>query len=169
MQSMPVFLLTLVVLVTDGFLFLLDSQKCEEITIPLCRRVLPYNLTRFPNLVGDRNQVFANRSVQQYNLRMRELNCSRHAVFFLCSFYAPICLPGMVESEENIKPCRSFCEKVRRDCAGSLLGYWPSFAKCEELPNFSDGVCVQPESFEAAKRPTSKVFFFSSKLLFRSF
>lgn len=161
MHFVRVFSLTLVVLVTDGFRFHLDSQKCEEITIPLCRRVLPYNLTRFPNLVGDRNQVFANRSVQQYSQRMHELNCSRHAVFFLCSFYAPICLPGIDESEEDIKPCRSFCEQVRRDCAGSL-GYWPRFAKCEELPNFSDGVCVQPESFEVVQRPTSK-------LLFRSF
>ena len=100
-------------------------------------------------------------SLRQYSPRMHELNCSRHAVFFLCSFYAPICLPGIDESEENIKPCRSFCEQVRRDCAGSL-GYWPRFAKCEELPNFSDGVCVQPESFEVVQRPTGK-------LLFRSF
>lgn len=138
--------------VSDGFRFYLP-QKCEKISVPLCRRVLPYNLTRFPNLLGDRSQALANRSIQQYSPLVQQANCSKHAVFFLCSFYLPICLPGI--EEDVIKPCRSLCEQIRTDCA-AVIQYWPSFVKCEELPEFADGVCIQPESFIADSKPKSK-------------
>lgn len=139
---------------TEGFRFNL-SQKCEKITYPMCRRVLPYNLTSFPNLLGDQNQALANRAIQRYSPLVKQANCSKHAVFFLCSFYLPICFP-LIENENVIRPCRSLCEQIRTDCAAEIR-YWPSFVKCEELPQFKDGVCIHPESFIADPKPTSKL------------
>lgn len=155
MLSVGFLLLVIAFHTTDGFRLSLP-QNCERISIPLCRRVLPYNLTRFPNLLGDRSQILANRSIQRFSPLVQHANCSRNAVFFLCSFYLPICIPGIDETEGNIiKPCRSLCQQVRTDCA-AVLKYWPSFVKCEELPEYSDSVCIKPESFIPAQKPTSK-------------
>ncbi|KAJ7383575.1 negative regulation of sodium-dependent phosphate transport [Desmophyllum pertusum] len=143
---------------TDGFRFN-PPQKCEKINVPLCHRVLPYNLTRFPNLRGHRSQSFANNSIQSYGPLIQRANCSKDAVFFLCSFHLPICLPGI--EEDVIKPCRSLCERIKKDCA-AVLEYWPSFVKCDELPEFSDGVCIQPESFIPVSQPTRSVNFINS-------
>lgn len=157
MYSMQVLLLAIAFLATNGFQFHLPHHSCEKISIPLCHRVLPYNLTRFPNLLGDRSQVLANRSIQRYGPLVKHSNCSKHAVFLLCSFYLPICIPGIDDTEENVfKPCRSLCEQVRTDCA-ALMDYWPSFVKCEELPEYSDAVCIQPESFISVSKPSRGV------------
>lgn len=130
-------------------------QKCEKISIPHCRRVLPYNLTRFPNAVGDQNQALANRSIELYRSLVQRANCSKHAMFFMCSFYLPICLPGI--EEKVIKPCRSLCEQVRADCAERIaVDEWQKVVKCEELPEFSDNMCIQPDSFIAVSKPSSK-------------
>lgn len=129
-------------------------RRCEEISVPLCVRVLPYNFTRFPNLVGHRSQVVARRSIDYYSSAfVEDANCAKHAAFFLCSFYLPICLPGIEEGV--IKPCRFLCEKIKKDCP-AIRKQWPSFLRCEELPKFSDGVCVQPMSFVPAHQPASK-------------
>ncbi|XP_020619766.1 secreted frizzled-related protein 4-like [Orbicella faveolata] len=139
----------------DGFRFDLP-QKCEKISIPLCRRVLPYNLTRFPNAVGDQSQALANRSIELYRSLVQRANCSKHAVFFMCSFYLPICLPG-IEEEKVIKPCRSLCKQIRTDCAEVIpVEAWEKVVKCEELPEFSDNVCVQPDSFVTVSKPTNR-------------
>lgn len=156
-----VWLLSLLALIpfyeSDGLRFNLP-EKCEKISVPLCRRVLPYNLTRFPNLLGDPNQLLVNRSIQHYGPLVQQANCSKHAVFFLCSFYLPICLPGI--EEDVIKPCRSLCKQIRSDCA-AVIEYWPSFVRCEELPEFADGVCIKPDSFIADSKPKSKFPFVS--------
>lgn len=140
----------------DGFRFH-RPRKCEKISIPLCRRVLPYNLTRFPNAVGDQSQALANRSIELYRSLLQRANCSQHAVFFMCSFYLPICLPG-IEEEKVIKPCRSLCKQIRTDCADVIpVEAWQKVVKCEELPEFSDSICIQPDSFVAASEPSSKL------------
>ena len=139
----------------DGFRFHLP-QRCEKISIPLCRRVLPYNLTRFPNAAGDQSQALANRSIELYRSLMQHANCSKHAVFFMCSFYLPICLPG-IEEEKIIKPCRSLCKQIRTDWAEVIpVGAWQIVVKCEELPEYSDNVCIKPDSFVAVSKPASK-------------
>ena len=138
----------------DGFRFQLP--KCEKISIPLCRRVLPYNLTRFPNAAGDHSQALANRSIELYRSLVQHADCSKHAVFFMCSFYLPICFPGR-ENIEVIKPCRSLCKQIRTDCADVIpVGAWQNVVRCEELPEFSDNVCIQPDSFVPVSKPTSK-------------
>lgn len=138
----------------DGFRFSFQP-KCGKITNPLCSRVLPYNLTRFPNIFGHQSEFIANRAIQLFSPLVKQANCSKHAEFFLCSFYLPICLPG-IEEENVIRPCRSLCERIKADCS-AVIQYWPSFVKCEELPQFKDSVCIQPESFIAEPKPTKIV------------
>lgn len=142
--------------IAEGFRFGLQ-EKCAKITNPFCSRVLPYNLTRFPNILGHQSEFIANRALQLFSPLVKQANCSKHAEFFLCSFYLPICLPGM-EEENVIRPCRSLCERIKADCS-AVTKYWPSFVKCEELPQFKDGVCIQPESFITEPKPKNIVNF----------
>lgn len=138
----------------DGFRSNLPKH-CEKISIPLCRRVLPYNFTRFPNLLGHQTQVLARRSIEHYSSKfVQHANCSKHTTFFLCSFYLPICIPGIEEGV--VKPCQSLCEQIKADCS-AMIKRWPRFVRCEELPKFSNGVCVQPESFITPSQPTGKL------------
>lgn len=151
-----VWLFVMLALSADGFRFQLP--KCEKISIPLCSRVLPYNLTRFPNAAGDQSQALANRSIELYRSLVQRVNCSKHAVFFMCLFYLPPCFPGK-ENIEVIKPCRSLCEQIKSDCAEVIpVTEWENVVKCEELPEFSDNMCIQPDSFvQVSPKPTKIV------------
>lgn len=153
MSLARVLLLAFAFQTAKSFRFNLPTS-CEKISIPLCRLVLPYNLTRFPNLVGDPSQVLANRSIQRYARKIHSQNSSRHAIFFLCSYYLPICIPEVGENEDHIiKPCRSLCKQVQNDYFDQRQ-HWPKFLKCEELPDFSDGMCIHPDSFISVSKPS---------------
>lgn len=128
------------------------SSKCEEISNILCLSVLPYNLTRFPNIAGDASQASALGSIQELGQDLlKHANCSKDALFLLCSFYLPMCMPNE-EGNGLVKPCRSLCERVRFDCVPKIKK-WPREAKCEEMPEFSEGICIQPDSFIASLSP----------------
>ena len=128
---------------TNGFQLENVPQTCEQITYRICRKTLPYNATHFPNLLNHRSQAHAARTIQRYKKMMPNANCSKHAVFLLCSYFFPICLP---EIAGPFKPCRSLCLNVKRDCA-ARFPFWPSFMDCEDLPEFKSHMCIQPESF----------------------
>lgn len=128
------------------------SSKCEEISNMLCLSVLPYNLTRFPNMAGDVSQASALGSIQELGQDvLTHANCSKDALFLLCSFYLPMCMPNEA-SNGLLKPCRSLCERVRFDCVPKIKK-WPREAKCEEMPEFSESICIQPDSFISSLSP----------------
>lgn len=111
----------------------LDSdEKCEEITIPMCMGI-GYNMTRMPNELNHESQDEAGLEVHQF-WPLVEIKCSSDLKFFLCSMYAPICLP---EYSKPLPPCRDLCRRAREGCEPIMTQYgfqWPERMECEQFP-----------------------------------
>lgn len=67
-----------------------------------------------------------------------EIRCSEDLKFFLCSLYAPICIPDYLKP---LPACRSVCERARAGCAPLMRQYgfqWPERMNCDKLPEMGD-------------------------------
>ena len=111
---------------------------CEPISIRLCKD-LPYNQTRFPNLLNHASQEIANLEIHQF-FPLLKAKCSPVLRLFLCSVHAPVCsvLP------EIVKPCRSLCNAARQGCKRLMREYgfrWPARLSCKKFPE--DGACIK--------------------------
>lgn len=76
-----------------------------------------------------------------------EIRCSADLKFFLCSLYAPICIP---DYPKPLPACRSVCERARAGCAPLMRQYgfqWPERMNCDKLPEFGDpeNLCMDME------------------------
>ncbi|XP_035764012.1 uncharacterized protein LOC102778311 [Neolamprologus brichardi] len=114
---------------------------CEPITIPMCQG-LSYNQTLIPNLLGHTSQREAFTKMSFFNSMVQTV-CSVDIRVFLCRVYAPQCEAGRAQW-----PCRSFCEKARRDCEGLMSNFgisWPEELQCSSFP---EETCISEE-----KRP----------------
>ncbi|CAI5662039.1 unnamed protein product [Oreochromis niloticus] len=114
---------------------------CEPITIPMCQG-LSYNQTLIPNLLGHTSQREAFTKMSFFNSMVQTV-CSVDIRAFLCRVYAPQCEAGQAQW-----PCRSFCEKARRDCEGLMSNFgisWPEELQCSSFP---EEMCISEE-----KRP----------------
>lgn len=103
---------------------------CEPITIPMCQG-LSYNQTLIPNLLGHTSQREAFTKMSFFNSMVQTV-CSVDIRVFLCRVYAPQCEAGQAQW-----PCRSFCEKARRDCEGLMSNFgisWPEELQCSSFP-----------------------------------
>ena len=114
-----------------------EHDKCEPITIPLCKDI-QYNQTIMPNLLNHQKQDDAGLEVHQF-YPLVKVQCSPYLKFFLCTMYVPVCtvLP------EAIPPCRSLCEQARTGCETLMnrFGFqWPDSLECSRFP--VSGLCV---------------------------
>ncbi|KAJ1529460.1 hypothetical protein ONE63_006237 [Megalurothrips usitatus] len=124
--------------------------RCEEITIPMCRGI-GYNLTSMPNELNHDTQDEAGLEVHQF-WPLVEIRCSEDLKFFLCSLYAPICIPDYLQP---LPACRSVCERARAGCAPLMHQYgfqWPERMNCDKLPEMGDPerLCMEQEGRSAA-------------------
>ncbi|XP_026040220.1 atrial natriuretic peptide-converting enzyme-like [Astatotilapia calliptera] len=111
---------------------------CEPITIPMCQG-LSYNQTLIPNLLGHTSQREAFTKMSFFNSMVQTV-CSVDIRIFLCRVYAPQCEAGQAQW-----PCRSFCEKARRDCEGLMSNFgisWPEELQCSSFP---EEMCISEE------------------------
>ncbi|KAJ8685245.1 hypothetical protein QAD02_021038 [Eretmocerus hayati] len=120
--------------------------RCEEITIPMCHGI-GYNYTAMPNELNHDTQEEAGLEVHQF-WPLVEIKCSIDLKFFLCSMYAPICLP---EYTKPLPACRSVCERARIGCAPLMQQYgfsWPERMSCERLPSQGDPeyLCMEQDN-----------------------
>ncbi|XP_031561388.1 secreted frizzled-related protein 3-like [Actinia tenebrosa] len=132
-------------------------NTCQPIRVSICKS-LPYNMTRLPNLLYHYTQESVAASVDNVEIRtLINTSCSDALVFLLCVYHLPICTSGF---DIPIPPCRSVCNKVKRECTPSLQLFgrkWPSDVNCENMPTYEKGVCVKPESFVShPPRPVCK-------------
>ncbi|TKR78348.1 hypothetical protein L596_019163 [Steinernema carpocapsae] len=70
------------------------------------------------------------------------LNCHADTQLFLCSLFAPVCLPNL---DNHILPCRSLCESVQQGCENRMVQYgfaWPEMLKCSKYPEDND-MCIK--------------------------
>ncbi|ELT94235.1 hypothetical protein CAPTEDRAFT_101526, partial [Capitella teleta] len=112
-------------------------DKCEPITIPLCKE-LEYNLTIMPNLLNHQKQDDAGLEVHQF-FPLVKVRCSPYLKFFLCTMYVPVC----TLIEEPIPPCRGLCLHAKNGCEGLMnkFGFqWPDTLDCDQFP--VSGLCV---------------------------
>ena len=122
------------------FSLCLGQKTCEPVTIPLCMG-LPYNTTKFPNMLNHQTQQEAALEVHQY-FPLVKIGCSNYLAFFLCSVYAPIC----TVLETPVPPCRQLCNNARDGCEKLMTAFgftWPEPLSCEKFPSFGEGeICV---------------------------
>ena len=111
-------------------------RRCQEITVPMCRGI-GYNLTYMPNMFSHDTQEEAGLEVHQF-WPLVEIQCSRDLRLFLCSMYAPICVPNY---QKPLPTCKSLCERVRGGCEPLMKQYgfeWPERMSCDGLPEYGD-------------------------------
>ena len=102
------------------------------LSIPLCQRNVPYNMTQFPNLFRHNTQEEAALEVHQF-FPLVKVNCSPDLSFFLCSLYTPLCSA----LDTPPLPCRELCLRVQRGCLALLRRFgfrWPDTMACDKFP-----------------------------------
>lgn len=127
-----------------------ETPKCEQIRIKACQD-LPYNITIFPNDMGQSTQEEAGQEIGQYASLIR-IRCSPSLKLFLCSLYFPVCT-GM---KKPLPPCRSLCEQNRRDCEPLMRGFrydWPPVMDCARFPE--DSLCISENKTEQTPKEPS--------------
>jgi len=111
-------------------------RRCQKITVPMCRGI-GYNLTYMPNMFSHDTQEEAGLEVHQF-WPLVEIQCSRDLRLFLCSMYAPICVPNY---QKPLPACKSLCQRVRHGCEPLMAQYgfaWPERMSCDGLPEYGD-------------------------------
>ncbi|CAJ0602950.1 unnamed protein product [Cylicocyclus nassatus] len=114
---------------------------------------MQYNQMRLPNLLEHET---INEAIHQSSdwKSLLQLNCHPDTQLFLCSLFAPICLPTM---DKEILPCRSLCEAVKQGCEGRMSVYgfpWPEMLSCDKYPEDND-MCIKAMSTEKQARDIS--------------
>jgi frizzled protein 5/8 len=134
-----------------------DNQRCEEITVPMCKGI-GYNYTSMPNQFNHETQEEAGLEVHQF-WPLVEIQCSDDLLFFLCSMYTPICMKSY---KKELKACRSVCERARAGCAPLMRHYgfaWPEQMNCDKLPVYGQGeLCMDVNTTDrhaGSKPPTT--------------
>ncbi|KAL8575794.1 Frizzled-1 [Nucella lapillus] len=125
---------------------LAPHDKCEPITIPLCKDI-QYNETIMPNLLLHQKQEDAGLEVHQF-FPLVKVQCSPQLKFFLCTMYVPVC----TVLDEAIPPCRSLCNQARTGCESLMnkFGFqWPESLRCDRFPKA--GLCVGENTTEGGE------------------
>lgn len=77
------------------------NEKCVSTSLPLCREVLPYDLTQNSSspMTDEETVLF------KYLIDSR---CSSRAAQFICSVFEPECRPA--SDAQSLPPCKRFCK-----------------------------------------------------------
>ncbi|XP_060082760.1 frizzled-10-like [Ylistrum balloti] len=122
------------------------AEICEEIIAPMCRGLIPYNMTKMPNMFGHTTQAQAYRRMERYWSGM-DLPCSNNFRLTICGVFFPQCESGDGYVTTKL-PCREGCLYAKRECRKSfkqLNMKWPSkVLKCKKLSRKKSKNCVKP-------------------------
>ena len=123
-------------------------QVCESVRAPAFQNCVRYNynMTVFPNLMGNMNQEEAGMEMMNF-YPLVKVQCSPDLLQFLCTLYAPPCT--LLESP--VPPCRELCESAKNGCSQLMAKFgfqWPASFNCDKFP-LREGLCLQ------ADRPTT--------------
>lgn len=111
---------------------------CMQIpsTLLLCHG-LGYNEMRLPNLLGHDSLKETQQQSAAWLPLLSKL-CHPDTKKFLCSLFAPVCLP---ELTGPVSPCRGLCEAVRDGCVPVMTAFgfpWPDMFNCSRFTNGTD-------------------------------
>lgn len=123
---------------------------CQRVDTKYCPSAIGYTDTRFPTSRGQQTQLQAETELASYETLIRT-ECSGAIVHFLCSYFFPECVNGVV-----LEPCRELCLHVRPGCRAAvqqLNSTWPAEFACESLPSRTGGSCSGPANPAAVSVP----------------
>ncbi|XP_037631490.1 secreted frizzled-related protein 2-like [Sebastes umbrosus] len=128
---------------------------CKPIpsSLSLCHGI-GYRHMRIPNLLGHDTLREAQQQSGSWLPLISKL-CHRDTKKFLCSLFAPVCLP---ELSGPVSPCRILCEAVRDGCSPvmSAFGFpWPEMFNCSRFPRGTE-LCI-PVTGEQEGRTAEEV------------
>ncbi|KAK0417465.1 hypothetical protein QR680_013026 [Steinernema hermaphroditum] len=117
-------------------------RKCVDIprSFSLCHG-MQYTQMRLPNLLDHETLEEAIEQSSPWS-SLTALNCHADTQLFLCSLFAPVCLPNL---DNHILPCRSLCESVKQGCENRMVKYgfaWPEMLNCSKYPEDND-MCIK--------------------------
>lgn len=115
-------------------------QTSSCVTIPkdlkLCYGV-GYDKMVLPNLLKHDNMKEVFHQSQSF-VPLMSMKCHPLVRIFLCSLYAPVCLPDNSAVRGPIPPCKSLCQAVEKGCAPILQKFsfeWPAMLNCSQFAN----------------------------------
>ncbi|XP_077426980.1 secreted frizzled-related protein 2 [Vanacampus margaritifer] len=126
-------------------------SQCKAIpaSLQLCRD-MEYSDMRLPNLLGHESMSEAVQQASSW-IPLVHKRCHPDTRKFLCSLFAPVCLPDL---DEAVRPCRSLCEGVERGCAPVMAAFgfpWPPMLDCRAFPaDDGDHLCIPPSDLRNA-------------------
>ncbi|KAM6946434.1 secreted frizzled-related protein 2-like [Aplochiton taeniatus] len=120
---------------------------CKPIpsTMSLCHGI-GYREMRLPNLLGHDSLKEAQQQSAAWLPLVSKL-CHKDTKKFLCSLFAPVCLP---ELTGPVSPCQGLCEAVRDGCVPVMNAFgfpWPEMFNCTRFPRGSN-LCIPPTGAE---------------------
>ena len=135
----------------SNFLFFAAGQ-CKPLRSSTCTG-LHYSTTWVPNYFQHQTQDQATLEISKYN-PIIQTNCSAELTLFLCSLYAPNCIPYAY----NV-PCKELCSRVKKQCVPKMreLGIkWP--VSCSKFRREADepGCIGGPPTPSVTKATPSK-------------
>ncbi|KAJ1531937.1 hypothetical protein ONE63_000577 [Megalurothrips usitatus] len=97
------------------------DDDCESPRLPLCRGLLPYDLTlarpSVPQVPALRTAADLHAALPYFEL-VAQSGCSARVRAFLCPLLEPECVPRGVQPR---RPCRRLCRAVAEDCQDFIL------------------------------------------------
>ena len=127
-------------------------RQCTErlSSVDMCRGVVRYNVTGWPNLIGHHSLTDAVTQLRTF-IPLVQYGCAKHHLaFFLCAVYVPMCNEKV---PDVIGPCRPVCERVRQRCEPLLQNFgfpWPAALNCSRFPAWNDHthMCMDGPRFD---------------------
>ncbi|XP_061737357.1 carboxypeptidase Z isoform X2 [Nerophis ophidion] len=134
-----------------------EKPTCTELNLSYCQDV-GYSRTIFPNILGHRTRIEAESGAEYLLLSvihgLLKGECSPDMRLVGCSVLASPC-----QDDKMIKPCRSTCEALRRDCSHTLEAVdmaWPYFLDCDRFFASDQEGCFDPLAALKAKQELSR-------------
>ena len=116
--------------------FIRQSNMCVPIPddLKLCNDV-GYEKMVLPNLLNHESLDEVRQQAASF-VPLLAKNCHLHLKEFLCSLFAPVCLPPEMAVLGPIPPCKSLCKSVERACTPVMKRHsfnWPPMLNCSKF------------------------------------
>ncbi|XP_008315829.1 carboxypeptidase Z isoform X2 [Cynoglossus semilaevis] len=134
-----------------------EKPKCTQLHLGYCND-LGYSSTIFPNILGHRSRMDAESGAEYLLLSVIHglLNgeCTPEIRLVGCSVLASPC-----RNDKMIKPCRSTCEALRKDCIHAFEAIemaWPYFLDCDRFFAGAEEGCYDPLAAMRARQELTR-------------
>ena len=122
--------------------------------LKLCRNV-GYQTMLIPNLLNHESLEEVNQQASSF-VPLLNKGCHPYLQRFLCSLFAPVCLPPESAVTGPIPPCKSLCGSVERACTPIMRQHnfdWPPILNCSKFNE--DEPCINLEESSTTSTATT--------------